>query len=109
MVTINVTLLLEIATGIGIVGGACVWVKKLLEPFTQPLRDIEKKQKRLESDYDDMEDRITKLEKEVEDISKATFLCLKTCDSLLEHALTGNHTEEMKDVKEEVREYIFSK
>lgn len=109
MVTINVTLLLEIATGIGIVGGACVWVKKLLEPFTQPLKDIEKKQRKLETSQDDLEDRIESLEKEMEDISKATFLLLKTCDSLLEHALTGNHTEEMNEVKKEVKEYIFSK
>lgn len=109
MVTINVTLLLEIATGIGIVGGACVWVKKLLEPFTQPLKDIEKKQKKQEKDIGDLEDRIETLEKELKEIQEATFLCLKTVDSLLEHALTGNHTDEMSEVKKEVKEYIFSK
>ena len=42
LITINMTLFLEICTGIGIICATGVWIRKLLKPLTKPLEDIKK-------------------------------------------------------------------
>lgn len=107
MVTINVTLLLEIATGIGIIGGAFVWIKKLLAPFTEPMKEIERKQKKLEKEQGEFEERLTELENTMKELQESSALTVKSVYFVLVHLLTGNHTKEMTDLLNDLRKYVF--
>ena len=107
MITINVTLLLEICTGIGIICGTGVWVQRLLKPLTKPLEDMKKEI----SEHAGLLDRDTKELKLLKDQNalntKTIHLLLEVNLAILEHLETGNATDKMAESKKKIQNFLI--
>lgn len=46
---------------------------------------------------------------ELDDLKRATTLLLRGVSQLIEHALSGNHTDELKDSKKSIDDYLYKR
>lgn len=73
---------------------------KVIKEARQP---SEERLKRLS----DVEEHLDNDNKRLKDLEEATKLNLKAQLAIIDHLTTGNHTEQLKGVKEEIHEYLI--
>lgn len=88
---------------------ACSALYLAIKNLTKPFVDFSKK-------VNDLEQRVTSLEKtkaqdydRLSSYDKDIHLMLKVCYNLLEHEVTGNHTQDMTNTLNELRTYMLEK
>jgi len=72
---------------------------------SQELTDIKGRLSAVESDIEDINDRLDEGEKNFGKISKDTEQIMNVLDGLLMHFISGNDTEKLRSVKEELDHY----
>ena len=75
---------------------------KVIKEAKQPSED---RLKRLE----DVEEHLDNDNKRLKDLEKASRLSLKAQLAILDHLTTGNHTEQLKDVRLEIQNYLLGR
>lgn len=73
---------------------------KVIKEARQP---SEERLKRLS----DVEEHLDNDNKRLKDLEEATKLNLKAQLAIIDHLTTGNHTEQLKDVKTEIQDYLI--
>lgn len=66
-------------------------------------RPTEERTRRLQ----EVEEHLDKDNRRLKDLEEATKLNLKAQLAIIDHLTTGNHTEQLKAVKEDIREYLI--
>lgn len=104
-ITISLETLLFICSSIAVIGGALVWVKKGISPFTEPLKRL-----------DELEDHRTGCDSKFEEqalmnkeMSEDINMILKSILLLMKHAETGNCTGEVGKGRSTLEEYIVNR
>ena len=98
MGTMSVEFILSICGGISIIGGALAIVWKVIKPMIT----IVKKFEQMDQAYKDYSERLDTLEA----MQKVQSRCLA---AILDHMITGNGIEHMKDIKEDLLTSIIDK
>ena len=109
MVTINLTLLLEVCTGIGIICGTGVWIRKLLKPLTKPLEDIKKEIAKHALYLDSDKKELAELKTQGAENTKTIKLILEVLLAVLEHLETDNATHKIADGKTKIQNFLIEK
>lgn len=91
-------LILSICGGISIIGGACAVIWKVIAPAW----NMTKRVNRLEARDEQMYNRLIA----VEDMQKVQSRCLA---AMLNHLITGNGVDAMKDIRDELLDSIIEK
>ena len=107
MITINMTLFLEICTSIGIICATGVWIRKLLKPLTKPLEDIKKEVSNHATFLDRDKKEISLLKDQNAVNTKTIHLLLEVNLAILEHLETGNATNKMAESKKKIQTFLI--
>lgn len=94
----DIQLFLSICGGISIVGGACAVIWKVIAPAW----NLNKRVVNVEQRDSEIFERL----KTVEDMQKVQSRCLA---AMLDHMITGNGIEHMKDIKDDLLTSIIDK
>lgn len=92
----NITLS-DIGTWVAVISGIIFGYKKLKNEF---LNDTNNKMQ-------EQSKKIEEQSKQLEEVKKDCKMQMKIMYCLLEHAVTGNHTNDMKKLLQEVKDYII--
>lgn len=87
-----------------IADGIALWKKPSNEVREQHIKDMNRVDKRLDELDNEKADK-----KDIEEIKQDIQMILKVQFSLLEHSITGNHTTDMEQLKNELQQYIIGK
>ena len=104
-ITFSLTQLLWILTFIAAVGLAITYLKKGLSPFTNLKQKVTKHAEYLDNDNR----RIDDLEKAAREASEDNKILCKSMLCLMEHAITNNSIDKLKDMKKELQEHLISR
>ena len=87
------------------------WVKEVKKPQTDLEARIAKLEKAVEGEYRlifaDYEARFKRDLERINEIEKSNKLVQKSLLALMQHAIDGNNTTKLKEVADELNEYIF--
>ena len=112
-VTLDLTLITAIAGVIIAVGGACVYLKKmidrLLKPFSEPLAELQRSAKRHDELLDSDNKRIKELEAFAKDTQRALTVLLQDDKIMLEHMATNNATGKIQKQLDNFDDYLINK
>ena len=101
----------QILGWIGLIVGAYELIKKTLGILDSPFEKLREEEKK---DMKKMNEIIAELQenkadkKDVEALEKQMNLTLKIQLSLLEHAITGNHINNLEELKKEAQEFLIN-
>lgn len=96
--TTFVVVLLAIAGGVSVIGGAVKTIREWFEPATS-----------LAARLNDVEDYLSKDNKRIEELEKAEKLILRALNVQLEHEVCGNHIEKLQEVQNDINEYLINR
>ena len=97
-------------------GGLLLTILNIIDRSTILKERSEKPQKELEERVDSLDERITGIENKLKNydyrviqLEEGVKVLLRSMGALLSHSIDGNNTEEMKEVREKLNEYLISK
>lgn len=93
-----VTMLVAIFAVVATVWSGVKAIKEAIKPLTDLKERIEDDEKKLDNDN-----------KRLNDLEKSNKLLLKAIDQLIEHEITNNHSDKLKEVQEEIHDYLYDK
>lgn len=93
-----IVVLLAIAGGITVIGNAA----KTLRDWFKPATDLQSRMEQAESHIDNDNKRLNSLE-------ESNKLLLRGMNVLIEHEVTGNHTEELERVQADITSYLINR
>lgn len=106
-VTLDIALLLEIAGGIVVFGGASVYVTKAVKKVLKPMTDLKEEVQRHSEYLDNDNKRLKKMEDTIEDMRKAQRLLLRSQLTVLEHLETNNATGKMAKSRQDINDFLI--
>lgn len=113
----HVLWLLEIGGIIITLGGVITYISKVIKPIAKASDLIKKHDERLDKIEADMkeikdknhEERLKKLESDMKEIKEMQKMICKCELVLMEHEITGNSIEKLKDAKSEMQTFLIEK
>lgn len=93
-----VIVLLALAGGINVVGGAI----KVVQGWLQPVADNSERMDAMQKHLDNDNRRLNELE-------ESNRLVLRGLNVLIEHETTGNHTAELEQVQADITSYLINR
>ena len=113
----HVLWLLEIGGIIITLGGVMTYISKAVKPVTKAsnqIKDHEDRLEKIESDVKGIKDknheeRLKKLEDDMKEIKEMQKMMCKCELVLMEHEITGNSIEKLKDAKGEMQTFLIEK
>ena len=113
----HVLWLLELGGIIITLGGVITYISKAVKPVAKAAEQIKNHDERLEKIEADVkeiqdknhEERLKKLEAEVKEIKEMQKMMCKCEIVLMEHEITGNSIEKLKDAKNEMQTFLIEK
>lgn len=104
-----ISIILAVCGGIGIIGGAIVWVAKAVGFFKRPELEQDKK-------ISDHENRIRELERkanrdfeQIQTMTKEMRILMMGTHALLRHAIDGNDTDSLKQAERDIIQFLNDK
>lgn len=89
------------------------WVRDLKKPQNALEDRVEKLERQIEGEYRaifaDYEARFKRDLQRIEEIEKSNKLTQKALLALMRHAIDGNHVDKLKQVADELNDYILNK
>lgn len=104
-ITINLDTLLFICASIATIGGAIVWLKKGITPFTEPIKRLDE----LESHRTGCDKKFKEQAQMNKEMSEDINMILKSILLLMKHAESGNCTGEVGKGRSALEEYIVNR
>lgn len=106
---ITVELIMQICAIIAAVGAAVVWIGKLIARALQPITDMQARLNKHAEFLESDQDRLEKIEAELEGNSDSTKLILKSIVTMLAHLETGNSTNQMAKMRKDIENYLINR
>lgn len=113
-ITISVGTLLKIASFIIALGGATAVISRWASPFKTLKQNVENKVDK--ADFDELKAEFTKIKnyqtsdhKEIEKVERGNEKICKGILAIMDHELTGNSVDRLKQTKEEIQNYLIEK
>lgn len=97
---INTTTILEACAFVVAIGGAGVYIRRMVDSATHPLRDINKKLDTDKRRLDEHDEQIRSLKSDMKEI-------MLSQNVMLSHMVTNNNTGELKKRQDELSEYLI--
>lgn len=97
---VNTATILEACAFIVAVGGAGVYLRKMVDSATHPLRDINRKLDADKRRLEEHEEQIRNLKNDMKEI-------MLSQNVMLSHMVTNNNTGELKKRQDELNEYLI--
>lgn len=115
-ITFDVAVVLEVCAAIIAVGGAVVYVRKLIKPLFKPVEELAKRIEALEqnqktcrqyftNDKNRLDAHDTMMRRQVED-NKVILECIAL---IMKHEETGNNTGEIAEGRERLEKYLINR
>lgn len=101
--------LLAVCGGISIVGAAIAVIAKWLSPIRKYMKRMEEMQDRQERNQENNEKRFKKDFESIRAIQETDKLILKALIILLDHQVTGNGIDHLKNIKKEIETFLIAK
>ena len=106
---IDFNILLEVCAGISIIGGACAYAGKLFKKLSAPLENLEKRLDHHDECLAKDKKRLDELEGQLKTNNSSTNLLLKAMMTILAHLETNNNTNEMKQMRKDIENYLIDR
>lgn len=97
-----VRVLLAIAAGIVTIGGAVAFVEHIAEKASKHNRELAEQ-------VESHEERLLRDHKRLNDLESSSRLIMRGVMQLMSHEVDGNHTQQLKDVRNEMQEYLINR
>lgn len=101
--------LMSICGGIITIGGVVALIVKLYQWARRPTDENTAKVSEFETFLASDKRRIETMERRQDETDAQNRLQLKALVTLLGHEIDGNHTEQLKSVRDEIQDYLISK
>lgn len=101
--------ILAICGLISAIGGACVYIGKVIKKAKEPEIEQNRRLTEVEKRCDKYDRILEKDKRDIEEIKKVEHLILKTEFALLQHGIDGNNVEPMKRAQEDIQNYLIDK
>lgn len=88
---------------------SCTATKETVEKLDGEMSDVQQTLKDYEEYFRKDKRALEKDRKELDDLKKANSLVLRGINQLIEHELTGNHTDELKKTQSDITEYLVNR
>lgn len=113
-ITITVETLLKIAGFIVAIGGATAVIARWFSPIKALMRNVENKVDK--ADFDELKNEFINIKnyqtsdhKEIEKVERGNEKICKGILAIMDHELTGNSVDRLKQTKEEIQNYLIEK
>lgn len=113
-ITITVETLLKILGVIITLGGATAVISRWLSPLKTLKENVENKVDK--ADFDELKNEFAKIQryqtsdhKEIEKVERGNEKICKGILAIMDHELTGNSVDRLKQTKEEIQNYLIEK
>lgn len=93
-----VTVLVAISAILATVWGGVNVIKEAMKP----LRVLDER-------VDDVEEKLDRDNRRIQDLEESNRLVLKAIDNLIGHELSGTHQEELRKVQAEIHQYLINR
>lgn len=108
---LTVVIVAGVLTIFNLVDKIISWVKEVKKPQTDLEARIAKLEKAVEGEYRlifaDYEQRFKRDLERINEIEKSNKIVQKSLLALMQHAIDGNNIQRLKEVTEELNDYIF--
>lgn len=101
----TIQVILSIFGGITCIGGGISFILKLLSPYKQLKLKVEEHENKLQNDYQKFEELNTAMN----GIEKSNRVICKSLMVLMNHEITGNSIDKLKEQKDALEEYLIDK
>ena len=108
-VTINLQDIITWAAGIGIMGGAIVYMIKAVRPILTPFRNVEKTVKEHDGYFKNDRERLDSHDKVIAAMAEDNRIICKSLLLLMEHAVTGNSVDKLKKGKQALQDHLINR
>lgn len=102
-------LLLGLCAGISCIAGAAVWITKVIQAFRTPNRRQDERIASLEARVAKHDEFFGNDKRRFESIEAGNRITQRAILALLSHGIDGNNTDEMKQARKDLHEYVFNK
>lgn len=85
------------------------FIEKMVDKITKPHSDLEKKINNQDERIEKFETEMINMNEKLEKLSKDNHMIMKTILDMMEHMLTGNHQEAMKQTMKDLQSYLVEK
>lgn len=109
MITISVSMLLAICSGIVVVSAAVGAVVRGINVLRKPEIAQNKNIEKLTEKLNQMEQKVSSDNQRLDDLETGLKYTLEALFALLSHAIDGNETEGLKDAKKHLNDYLIGK
>ena len=108
-ITVNLDTLIWIATGIGAVCAAIVWIKKGTAPFLDPLRQMKNDVKELKNRKSVCDQNFAHDQKQLAELTEDIKMMMRSQMLIMKHVETGDCTGEVAAGRKELEDYLIDR
>ena len=108
-IELNIATIIYVATAIGTVGAAVKILVEARKALTKPLEEINNKILHHDQCLDKDKKHLEKIDVAIEELGTATNLLISSNIAMMSHTIYGNHTEDLKQEKKQMEEYLVER
>lgn len=97
--------ILEVCGALAVLSGGIGGVVYMLSPFRNLKKRVDAIEDKLDSDYN----RMDNIEEKLDDVDETAKHTCKAIVQLLNHEITGNGVDKLKESKEELEDFLIQK
>lgn len=94
---------------ISAVGGASVYIGKVIKTVKKPNEEQNRRITALEVWRTDVDNKLDRDKQSIETLGQEMHLLIKATNALLAHGIDGNSVQPMRESKEEITNYLIKK
>ncbi len=91
------------------IGGASVYVNKIIDKLKKPNAEQNRRIEQLEKKLAEVERKLDKDKENIDTLSTEVHLLIKANHALLKHGIDGNSIEPMRECQSEIDNYLIHK
>lgn len=102
----NVANILSICGGVSIIGGAAMYIYKLVVAIGRPAKEINEKIDNLGAEVEALKNEVDKYKNRLGKNDETTTIILQALLCLLEHGIDGNNISKMEKAKDTLEKWL---
>lgn len=104
-----VRVLVAIAAGIVAIGGAYTFIEHLIDKASSKSHKVEDKVAEHDRALEKHMEYLDKDKKRLDDMEDSSRLIMRGLMQLMTHEIDGNHTEQLKNARDEINEFLINR